>query len=138
MNALSQKTGASASGYYHPMGLNFVTTRVTEVTGRGPEYSAEFLVDTGAVESLVDGAELRKIGVEPSGKKTCELADGSTRELEYGFVRMNVLGDETVTQIIFGDPGVAPLIGVLVLESIGIVVDPRSQTLKRLHAMPLK
>ena len=33
---------------------------------------------------------------------------------------------------------IEPLLGVTALESVGITVDPRTQTLKRLPAIPLK
>ena len=48
------------------------------------------------------------------------------------------MGSDTVTKIIFGPDGVEPLLGVTALESVGIGVDPVSQTLKRYDALPLK
>lgn len=36
----------------------------------------------------------------PAGKDTYELADGQSVELKYGFYRVNVLGAETVAQVI--------------------------------------
>ena len=120
------------------MGLPYVTTRVRNLTGTGPEYSAVFLVDTGAGNCLADGNELRAIGIEPAGKRVYELAGGSTTELEYGFARLNILGGERVAPIIFGPPESEPILGVIVMESIGVVVDPRSNALRRLDALPLK
>ncbi|MEM7807940.1 MAG: clan AA aspartic protease [Planctomycetota bacterium] len=120
------------------MGLTYVTAEVRDVSGADPHYSNLFLVDTGANDCLADGDELRRINILPQGKRTYELADGSKTELEYGFARFSILGEETVAPIIFGPAGAEPILGVIVMESIGVVVDPRSNTLKRLDALPLK
>jgi hypothetical protein len=40
--------------------------------------------------------------------------------------------------VIFGPDNAEPLLGVTALESVGILVDPANQTLKRLPAIPLK
>jgi len=66
------------------------------------------------------------------------LADGKPVELQYGFARVAFMGSETVTQIIFAPDNCEPILGVVALENTGISVDPASQTLRRLHAIPLK
>ena len=48
------------------------------------------------------------------------------------------MGEFVGATIVFGDPDSEPLLGVTALESVGIVVDPRNQTLKRLPAVRLK
>jgi predicted aspartyl protease len=51
---------------------------------------------------------------------------------------VSFLGSETVAQIIFGPNDAEPILGVVALENTGVVVDPLTNTLKRLHAVPLK
>jgi predicted aspartyl protease len=77
-------------------------------------------------------------GTRPEGKAVYELADGTPLKLEYGFARIKFFGEETVTQVIFAVPGSEPILGAVALENVGVVVDPVSKTLKRLHAKPLK
>ena len=48
------------------------------------------------------------------------------------------MDEVTAGRIIFGTDDVEPLLGVTALESAGITVDPATQTLKRLPAIPLK
>jgi hypothetical protein len=67
-----------------------------------------------------------------------ELANGQPVEYEYGFARVSFLRAETVAQIILGPPGAEPILGVVALENTGVVVDPVTKTLKRVHAGPLK
>ncbi len=78
------------------MGPTHVTTTIRRLTGGGKVYTAEFLVDTGAVDCLAPGKALLKAGISVEGKKVYELADGSPIEMEYGFARIQLMGDETV------------------------------------------
>jgi len=48
------------------------------------------------------------------------------------------MGDLVGSTIIFGADDAEPILGVTALESVGIEVDPRSQSLKRLPAAHLK
>ena len=118
------------------MGVTHVTAAIANLTGQGEPFEAEFLVDTGAIDCLAPREQLIDAGVRPERKKVYELANGDP--VEYGFARISFLGEETVTQVIFGPTGVEPILGVVALENVGIVVDPVSQQLKRLHASPLK
>ena len=68
-------------------------------------------------------------GVQPEGKAVYELANGQPIEYEHAHVWLEFLGEKTVTRIIFGPPSVEPLMGVLALESIGLIVDPLTRTI---------
>jgi clan AA aspartic protease len=120
------------------MGLTHVTTTVRNLAGRGKGFAAEFLVDTGVFQCLAPAKALRKAGIKPEGKNVHELADGRPVELEYGFARVSLMGEETVTPIIFGPEGSEPILGVLALEGLGITVDPKTRSLKRERAISLK
>ena len=119
------------------MGLSYVTVSLN-AAGRPEKYQANFLVDTGATDSLAPASELRKIGIMPVGKMAYELADGSLQEYEFGLAEISFMGEITAGRVIFGPDGTEPLLGVTALESVGIVVDPANRTLKRLPAIPLK
>ena len=120
------------------MGLTHVTVRASNLAKDGEPYEADFLVDTEAIDSLAPADRLEEAGIGPEGKKVYELANGEPIECEYGFARIAFLGAETVGQVVFGPSGAEPLLGVVALENVGIVVDPVTGTLKRLHAKPLK
>jgi clan AA aspartic protease len=120
------------------MGVIHVTTRISNLAQDAEPWEAEFLVDTGAIDCLGPKDRLIQAGVRPEGKAVYELANGEPVEYEYGFARIAFLGAETVAQIIFGPPGVEPILGVVALENTGVTVDPVSRTLRRMHARPLK
>lgn len=119
------------------VGLTYVTVAL-KATGGRKKYQANFLVHTGATDSLAPAGQLRKIGVKPVGKTAYELADGSLEEYQFGLVEISFMGEVTAGRVIFGPNDAEPLLGVTALESVGIVVDPTNRTLKRLPAIPLK
>jgi len=119
------------------MGLTHVTVKIGNL-GSKNLYDAKFLVDTGAVESMAPASELRRVGIEPVGKRTYELASGELREYEYGLAELRFMDEITSTDIIFGPENTEPMLGVIALEGAGFIVDPKSQTLRKLTARPLK
>lgn len=120
------------------MGLTKVTTRITAFNEGEGGFEADFLVDTGATDSMAPGNKLREVGVETTGKMVYELADGTMKEYPFGLARIEFMGEITAGRVVFGPDGSEPLLGVTALESVGIVVDPANKTLKRLPAIPLK
>ena len=120
------------------MGMTHVTVQVSDVARQGTPFHDEFLVDTGSMHCLASRSKLDAAGITPDGKRVYELANGQTVEFEIGFAHVKFMGDETVTEIIFGPEKAESILGVLALESTGLVVDPVTNELKRLHAMPLK
>ena len=120
------------------MGLTKVTTKLTSFDDPRQSYESVFLVDTGATNSMAPADELEKLGVKPVGRMAYELADGTVREFPFGLVRIEFMGEITAGRVVFAGRGTEPLLGVTALESVGIMVDPANQTLKRLPAIPLK
>jgi clan AA aspartic protease len=120
------------------MGLIHLTVKLKSLGSANGAYKAEFLVDTGATDSLVPASALNAIGVQPVGKNTYELANGEVVEYEFGLVEISFLDEVTAGRVIFGPENSAPILGVTALESVGIVVDPANRTLRKLPAIPLK
>lgn len=48
------------------------------------------------------------------------------------------MGELTAGRVVFGPEGTEPFLGVTALESVGILLDPVTKTLRRLPAVPLK
>lgn len=120
------------------MGLIHVTVGLKAFDRLNDSYEAEFLVDTGATDSLAPSVELRRIGVQPIGKMAYELADGTLQEYPFGLVQISFVGEMTAGRVIFNPDDAEPLLGVTALESVGITVDPANRTTVRLPAVSLK
>lgn len=120
------------------MGLTRVTVRIRSLSSLNGAFEANFLVDTGATDSLVPSAELKKIGVKPVGKQAYELANGKVEEYAFGLVEIAFMDEVTAGTVIFGPDSSEPILGVTALESVGITIDSASRTLRKLPAIPLK
>ena len=120
------------------MGLTHVTVTLKVSQRAAQKYEADFLVDTGATDCLAPASELEKAGITRRGKMTYELADGKKVEYDFGLAEIEFMGELTSGRVIFAPEDAEPILGVTALESVGILVDPIKQTLKRMPAIPLK
>src|SRR5204863_3325299 len=77
------------------MGLTHVTVQLRSLGTANGKYEADFLVDTGATDSLAPATEFQAIGVKPVGKTIYELADGSLEEYPFGLVEISFMGEIT-------------------------------------------
>jgi clan AA aspartic protease len=120
------------------MGLTHVSVSLRVPGGTDGAFERNFLVDTGATDSMAPGSELTTVGIRPVGRTSYELAGGSLHEYAFGLAQIEFMGEITAGRIIFGPEGIEPILGVTALESVGITIDPATRTLKRLPAVPLK
>ena len=106
------------------MGLTtqILTVRPTRQSKR--EAVVEFLVDSGAIYSLVPGSTLRKLGLRPYREMSFSLADGTTITRKIGDAYFEFDGHRGPAPVIFGEKDDEPLLGATTLESLGLVLDP--------------
>ncbi|MBI5411450.1 MAG: clan AA aspartic protease [Nitrospirae bacterium] len=120
------------------MGATHVTVTIRNPADPGKSWEGLFLVDSGAIDSLVPKNHLESIGLQPKAQRTYELADGTEVRMDITTGDIEFMGEIVGGTIIFGDAGTEPILGVTALESVGIEIDPRNQKLKRLPATRLK
>jgi clan AA aspartic protease len=120
------------------MGLIHVTVTLRATQKSRKKFEAAFLVDSGATDSMAPASKMKKAGIPKAGRMSYELADGSTVEYDFGLAVIEFMGELTAGRVIFGPENCEPLLGVTALESVGMVIDPTSQRLKRLPAISLK
>ena len=102
------------------MGATHVTVTVRHPTDPTRFFWKErFLVDTGAIDSVIPESALREIGIEPKTVRRYELADGAVREFGFGTGELEVMGEIVGTTVVFGADGAQPLLGCTALESAG-------------------
>ena len=104
-----------------------VTIRPTARSRR--RWTGRFLVDTGATDTFVPASVLRKLGVAVVGRRSYELADGTWQELPIGLGAVELLGHPAGATLVFAGEDEEPLLGVTVLESTGLCVDPQREQL---------
>ena len=110
------------------MGLTFV-----EGTVRGKKkkkVTVKFLVDSGAMYTLLPEKDWKAIALKPKRTMKFTLADGT--EVKRGISECHIAlpqGDGH-TPVILGEPDDDALLGAVTLEILGLVLDPFKRTLK--------
>ena len=128
-------TATQANGM--PVGAILAEVTISNPADRSKRWQGEFLIDTGAIDSVAPAKRLREIGIQPEETRRYVLADGSVRELEVGLARIEFMGGVTGVAVVFADDDVRPLLGATAMESLGIEIDMRDETLRRLPAVQL-
>jgi predicted aspartyl protease len=90
-----------------------------------------FLVDSGAVYSVVPARELKKLGITPSDTQKFSLANGEVIEKGVGNALFSYGGKVRSSPVVFGEEGIY-LLGAVTLESLGVILDPINRELKPL------
>ena len=114
------------------MGLTYI--HGTIVNPAKPRRSArlKFLVDSGALYSVVPTSVLRRLGIKPGSSRTFILADGTEVTRSIGQALFRIKGDEGASPVIFGEKGDSVLLGSVSLEALGFMLDPLKRELRPL------
>ncbi|MCE2460052.1 MAG: aspartyl protease family protein [Pseudomonadales bacterium] len=108
------------------MGLTYLEVEVAGPATPGDAEPVEFLVDSGAVHSVVSASTLERLGIEPLE------ADG-TKVVRRKGVAVFRYGDRIGgADVVFGEGGDTNLMGATTLESLGFVLDPLKRELRPL------
>lgn len=111
------------------MGITNAILKIKE--HRKSEKFAEinFLIDSGAVYSLVPGNILDELEIEPHREMLFSLADGTTIKRKVCSAYFEFNGEGGPAPVVYGEEGDEPLLGATTLESLGLVLNPFSRTL---------
>ena len=91
----------------------------------------EALVDTGATMLVLPADVVAKLGVTIRDRKTVRMAGGSLTEAgRVTGLRIEILGRDMTGDALVVPAGATPLIGQMQLESLDLIVDPRSQEVR--------
>jgi clan AA aspartic protease len=96
----------------------------------GKSISVKALVDTGATLTVISRKIANELGLPMIGKSLVQTARG-VAELEACFGVVEIMGEETPARILVSDEVDTVLIGITVLEQLGLEVDPVTGKLKK-------
>ena len=114
------------------MGLTVLKVKVGNPAKPKVLQEVEFLVDSGAIYSVVPSAILRKLGIKPLVTQEFRLADGSLIKRRKGGALFRYGDRVGVADVIFGGKGDHVLLGAFTLEALGLALDPLRRELKPL------
>lgn len=115
------------------MGLTFIEGVVTGNNKKNA--TVEFLVDSGAIYTLLPEKDWKTLGLKPKRKMTFTLADGTKVERPISECHISLPQGEGHTPVILGEAGDEPLLGAVTLEILGLVLNPFNRSLQPMRAM---
>lgn len=114
------------------MGLTVLKVGVANVAAPEQTRTLEFLVDSGAIYSVVPENVLADLGITPIATQEFRLADGTAISRRKG-VAVFRFGDRVGgADVIFGEEGDHTLLGAFTLEALGLALDPLRRELRPL------
>lgn len=117
--------GTTVGGEVGTFSADFILWNADQTASR----SLNGLVDTGASYTMVPASILESLGVEREDTETFNLADGSRREYDLGFARMELDGKRRRVAVIFGPENAGVLLGALALEMFALAADAKYRRL---------
>lgn len=114
------------------MGLTYMKVTVINPAQPKKRMRIRFLVDSGAIYSVVPQPYLQRLGIKPQGSKTFTLADGTEITRKFGNAYFSLEKTPAASPVIFGEEGDMPLLGIVSLEALGYILDPLRRELRAL------
>jgi clan AA aspartic protease len=117
------------------MGLTFLEIEVGNPAKPEIREKLEFLIDSGAIYSVVPAVILDKLGIKPLAEQEFRLANGTKIIRKKGGAVFKYAERVGVADVIFGEEGDSTLLGAFTLEALGLTLDPLRRELKPLPMM---
>ena len=111
------------------MGITNAILKVKEHRKSEKIAEVNFLIDSGAIYSLVPGKILDELDIDPYKEMIFSLADGTSIKRRVCSAYFEFKGEGGPAPVIYGEEGDEPLLGVTTLESLGLVLNPFTRTL---------
>ena len=112
------------------MGLTTLDIEVGNPANPEVTEKIEFLIDSGAVYSVVPAAILERLGIKPLVEQSFRLADGSRITRQKGIALFKYGELVGGADVIFGEEGDSQLLGAFTLEALGLSLDPLRRELR--------
>ncbi|PYS34522.1 MAG: aspartyl protease [Acidobacteria bacterium] len=113
------------------MVITFIKVKVANMASPKRSRQYEFLVDSGAVYTVIPENELKKLGIKPTSEEEFTLANGETFKKSVGNALFEFEGKVRAAPVVFGERGIY-LLGATTLEALGLILDPIRRQLKPL------
>lgn len=114
------------------MGLTVLEIEVGNPGNPEITEEIEFLIDSGAVYSVVPTPILERLGIKPLAEETFRLADGTKIKRKKGGAFFKYKDRVGVADVIFGEKDDNNLLGAFTLEALGLSLNPLKRELNPL------
>ena len=115
------------------MGITYAEGTLTGP--KGQQATVRFLVDSGAIYTLVPHDVWKALELVPKRTVTFSLADGTPIDRPVSECHITLSQGDGHTPVILGEPGDEALLGVVTLEELGLVLHPFKRTLEPMRML---
>ena len=112
------------------MGLTYIDGAVRPTCRRRRPRRVRFLVDSGAVYSVLPRSEWRALGLKPERELEFVLADGTTLTRGVSECTFDLEGRRATSPVVLGETEDEALLGAVTLETLGLLLNPLNRTLQ--------
>lgn len=116
------------------MGLTVLQIEIANPATPDDSRIMDFLIDSGAIYSVVPTTILDELKIKPLAEETFRLADGTKIVRKKGVALYKYEGRIGGADVIFGQEGDSVLLGAMTLEALGLSLDPLK---RRLTPLPM-
>ncbi len=113
------------------MGITFLKIKVSNPAYPKKIKELEFLVDSGAIYSVVPEKILKELKIKATSFEEFILANGEIIKRPVGNATFHYKGKVRASPVVFGEKDVF-LLGATTIESFGMILDPIRRELKPL------
>jgi predicted aspartyl protease len=106
------------------MGLTYVRARLRKSAGRNPSRDVRFLVDSGAIYSVVPEKIWHALRLRPQRQVEFTLADGTAITRGVSECLFEIRGGSATSPVVLGDKDDGALLGAVTLETLGFMLNP--------------
>jgi clan AA aspartic protease len=113
------------------MGLTYVEGIVRN---KKKKATVEFLVDSGAIYTLLPEKNWKALGLRPKRSMTFTLADGTKVKRQIAECHIFLPQGDAHTPVILGEGDDEALLGAVTLEILGLILNPFNRSLQPMNA----
>ena len=114
------------------MGPTFLEIEVGNPANPDVTERVEFLIDSGAIYSVVPAPILERLNIRPLSEQVFRLANGTKMTRRKGIALFRYGERVGGADVIFGEEDDSNLLGATTLESLGLTLDPLRRELRPL------
>ena len=112
------------------MGLTYIEGTVSVPGRRRRARRIRFLVDSGAVYSVLRQGDWRALGLKPERELDFVLADGTAMTRGVSECIFELEGRRATSPVVLGETEDEALLGAVTLETLGLMLNPLNRTLQ--------
>ena len=111
------------------VGMTYIDGKVSRLDGRSRPIDVRFVVDSGAVYSVLPEEMWKRLGLRGRRTGYFRLADGTEITRPVAECTFEIADISSTSPVVLGGPHDAPLLGMVTLETLGLMLNPLTREL---------